>query len=411
MTRGSSLAHQRLQSLMADDGVLIVGGQALTAIAERAEGKPFFVYERAAVESRIAQLRAVLPSRVRLHYAVKANPLPELLKAIGALVDGFDVASAGELRAALAAGVSHSEIGFAGPGKTDDELREALDAKILISVESLNEASRVDAIAGQRGEMARVMARINPDFELRGAGMHMVGRPSPFGMGVDDGESLCRGEFRNLSFEGLHIYAGSQSLDAQAILEMNRATFELAAIFKQNTGCRFKRLNIGGGYGIPYFEHEQPLDLREVGAGLTELSKQYEELLEDVAIVIELGRYMVGEAGYYVSQIVDIKKSHGELFAVTNGGLHHHLANSGNFGQVVRKNFPVVIGNKMSAAPCSRATIVGLLCTPLDIIAKALSVPSLEVGDLVVVCQSGAYAHTASPQKFLSHHEALEFVV
>ena len=170
-------------------------------------------------------------------------------------------------------------------------------------------------------------------------------------------------------------------------------------------------INLGGGFGIPYFSGERRLALTPVGQSLQLLLQQYQVALADIELVIELGRYLVAEAGVYVCQVLDKKVSRGTTYLVCNGGLHHHLANSGNFGQVIRKNYPVAIGNKLSATEQEQVTIVGPLCTPLDIIADKVLLPITEPGDWVVVYQSGAYGPTASPQQFLGHPAVVEVLL
>ncbi len=170
-------------------------------------------------------------------------------------------------------------------------------------------------------------------------------------------------------------------------------------------------LNLGGGFGIPYFPGEQRLDLAPIGANLHAIVERARTDLPEASIVIELGRYLVGEAGIYVTRIIDRKVSRGQVFLVTDGGLNHHLSASGNFGQVIRKNYPVAIGNRMDSAEREIASVVGPLCTPLDLLADRMELPVAQVGDLVVVFQSGAYGASASPQAFLGHPPCVEVLV
>lgn len=403
--------HARMASIERRDGVLVVNGVALTELTGAAGGTPFYAYDRAHVAARVAALRAALPARLRLHYAVKANPLPTLLAHLAGLVDGFDVASAGELRAALAAGMAPAAVSFAGPGKREHELAAALDAGVVVAVESPGEFQRLARMAAGRARPPSVVLRLNPDFSLKRAGMSMAGGPSPFGMDVDQARQLLAAACPpTLDIIGVQVFAGSQSLSAEAILACQEATLALAAELAPLLPGGLRYLNLGGGLGIPYFPGEQPLDLAALGKGLSALAARHADLFATTEVVLELGRYLVGEAGYYVCAVVDVKQSRGRRYAVVDGGLHQHLANSGNLGQVLRRNYPVVAGVERGAAR-QRVTVVGPLCTPLDVVADEVDLPPLAPGDLVVVLQSGAYGASASPTAFLGHPPPVELLV
>ncbi|OPZ02912.1 MAG: L-glutamyl-(BtrI acyl-carrier protein) decarboxylase [Alphaproteobacteria bacterium ADurb.BinA305] len=360
----------------------------------------------------MAQLRAALPAAVKLHYAMKANPMPAVVGLMAGLVDGIDVASAGELKVALDAGAHPAEISFAGPGKRDPELRQAVASRVLVNVESLRELAVLGAASRELGLPARVAVRVNPDFELKGSGMKMGGGPKQFGIDVEQlPEVFARIAAEGLQFEGFHLFAGSQNLRAEAIVEAQRKSFELALRLAAHAPAPVRTLNLGGGFGIPYFPGEQALDLTPIAAGLADIVAEAAQALPEARIVLELGRYLVGEAGVYVCRITDIKVSRGHTYLVTDGGLHHHLSASGNFGQVIRKNYPVAIGNRMDAPPAGEpASVVGPLCTPLDVIADRMPLPAAQIGDLVVVFQSGAYGASASPQAFLGHPQVVEIL-
>lgn len=396
----------------AHDGCLEVGGQSLLRLADRVGQTPFFAYDRRLLDERVALLRRSLPPQVRLHYAIKANPMPALVQYLRPQVDGFDVASAGEMTIALNSGMDPSAIAFAGPGKTDAELRQAVAGGLLIEVESEGETGRLAAIAEGRGYAARAAVRINPDFVLKGAGMRMGGGPQQFGVDAERVPALVRQILASgLQFEGFHIFAGSQNLRADIIADVQRQSVALALRVAEEAGQSLRYLNIGGGLGIPYFPKDEPLDLAQVGDNLRALVETIAAQQPQAEVVMELGRYIVGEAGIYVTRVIDRKESRGQIFLVTDGGLHHQLAASGNFGQVIRRNYPVAIGNKFDAPPTETASVVGCLCTPLDLLADRCELPAAEPGDLVVVFQSGAYGRTASPSAFLSHPAAVEVLV
>jgi diaminopimelate decarboxylase len=269
------------------------------------------------------------------------------------------------------------------------------------------------AIARELGLKARVAVRVNPDFELKGSGMKMGGGPKPFGIDADQVPAVLRtiGADEGLSFEGFHLFAGSQNLRAESICEAQCRSYELALRLAAQAPAPVRSLNLGGGFGIPYFPGEGRLDLSPIGANLQALSARARADLPEAALVIELGRYLVGEAGVYVARVIDRKVSRGHVFLVTDGGLHHHLSASGNFGQVIRKNYPVVIATRMDESARETASVVGPLCTPLDLLADRMELAPAQPGDLVAVFQSGAYGASASPQAFLGHPPCVEVFV
>ena len=393
-------------------GELAIGGRPASALVEQAGGTPLFVYSTELIRRRVADLRAAMPERLRVHYAVKANPYAPLLELMAGLVDGFDIASEGELRMALGAGQDAARISFAGPGKRDAELRAAIVEGVTVNLESAGEARRALAIGEAEGVTPRLAVRVNPDFELRGSGMKMGGGAKPFGVDAAQAPALAREVIAaGAEWRGLHIFAGSQALDAAAIVEMQAGVLDLAAKLAGEIGAPLPRLNMGGGFGIPYFHGDEPLDLAAVGAALGERFADLPAELHGTEFAVELGRYLVGEAGVYLTRIVDRKVSHGATFLVTDGGLHHQLAASGNFGTVVRRNYPLAIASRFTAAPEEEASVVGCLCTPLDRLADQALLPRAEEGDLVAVFCAGAYGASASPAAFLAQGEALEMLV
>ncbi len=393
-------------------GELQVGGIPLSRLAARVGRTPFYAYDRRLLSRRVAELRQALPAAVKLHYAMKANPLPALVGHMAGLVDGIDVASAGELKVALDAGADPREISFAGPGKQIGELRQAVAAGILVNIESFREVGLLAEISAELTLPARVAVRVNPDFELKNSGMKMGGGPKQFGVDAEQVPALLAAiGAAGLAFEGFHLFAGSQNLRAEAIVEAQQKSFELALRLAGAAPGPVRFLNLGGGFGIPYFPGESRLDLAPVGANLATLAERAATALPEAALVIELGRYLVGEAGIYVARVVDRKISRRQVFLVTDGGLHHHLSASGNFGQVLRKNYPAAVGNRMGEGALETASVVGPLCTPLDLLADRLELPAAQPGDLVVVFQSGAYGASASPQAFLGHPAVVEVLV
>ena len=404
--------HAPMTQFAVDGSELMIGGEPVSRLAERVGQTPFYAYDRSVLRSQVVALRNALPAEVKLHYAMKANPMPAVVCFMAGQVDGIDVASAGELKVALDAGADPQEISFAGPGKREIELRQAVASKVLINVESMREVLLLATISNELGLPARVAVRVNPDFELKGAGMKMGGGPKQFGVDVEQMPELLAQIGRSeLGFEGFHLFAGSQNLRAESICEAQNKSFELALRLAEFAPAPVRFLNLGGGFGIPYFPGEARLDLKPIGDNLERLVQRARHELPDVSLVIELGRYLVGEAGVYVARVVDRKVSRGEVFLVSDGGLHHHLSASGNFGQVIRKNYPVTIGNRIGATTREQASVVGPLCTPLDLLAYRMDLPVAEAGDFVVVFQSGAYGASASPHGFLGHPQCIEVLV
>ena len=404
--------HWPMSQFPVVDDCLWVGGMPLTQLAARIGQTPFYAYERRLLDQKMALLRGALPPAIELHYAVKANPMPAVVQHMAGLVDGLDVASLGELRVALDSGTNPSRISFAGPGKRPVELTAAIAAGITVNLESPGELETLARLGQAQGRRPQVAVRINPDFELKTSGMKMGGGPKPFGVDAEQVPALLRriGEL-GLNFQGFHIFTGSQNLRAEAIVEAHDRSFELALRLAAEAPGPLRLLNIGGGFGIPYFPGDRPLDLAPIAANLERWLPVVKARLPQAQVVLELGRYLVGEAGIYVAEVVDRKVSRGHTFLITNGGLHHHLAASGNFGQVIRKNYPVVVGNRVLGTERETVSVVGPLCTPLDILADRMELAKADIGDLIVVFQSGAYGLTASPTAFLGHPPCVEVLV
>lgn len=375
-----------------------------------AQGTPLYVYDFAVIRARIARLRAALPEGVDLHYAIKANPFPPLLRAIAPLVDGMDVASAGELEKVTAV-MTPSSVSFAGPGKRDFELEAAIRADATINLESEGEAGRALAIAGRLGIVPRLAVRVNPDFELRGSGMRMGGRASPFGIDAERVPALVRRLIEaGADWRGFHIFAGSQSLDSAAISESQAATIALAGRLAGEIEAEPPLVNLGGGFGIPYFAGDAPVNVEGIGRSLGQQLARRAPILANSRFAIELGRWLVGEAGIYLARVTDRKVSGGETFLVVDGGLNHHLAATGNFGTVVRRNYPVAVAHRIGEAAEETVSIVGPLCTPLDRLADRIALPRAEIGDIIAIFASGAYGASASPMAFLGHGPAAELL-
>ena len=403
--------HTPIEGFEVIDGELAIGGQRLTRLAARVGSTPFFAYSRALIEQRATHLRGQLPPGVHLHYAIKANPMPAVVHLLAGLTDGLDVASGREMRVALDTGVAPDRVSFAGPGKSQAEIDQAVAAGITLILESERQLEQALQAGRRLGIEPRLALRVNPSFELKGSGMKMGGGPKPFGIDEARVPALAaRIESEGLALVGFHLYSGSQNLSAPALIEAQRLSVELGLALAAPLRRGIRWLNIGGGFGVPYFPGDKALDTAPVLEALAPLAEKTTQA-GDAHLVIELGRYLVASAGVYVARVIDRKESQGQVFLVTDGGLHHHLAASGNFGQVIRKNYPVTIGNRIGQTEVSVQSVVGPLCTPLDLLADRMLMPTAERDDLVVVFQSGAYGPTASPSGFLSHPESIEVLV
>lgn len=404
--------HVPMTQFRTNNNCLLINGRSVLEIAQQLGSTPFYAYDSNLMTEKVQQLRKILPKEIHLHYAMKANPMPAVVQHMANLVDGLDVASQGELEIALQTKTLPKNISFAGPGKRDPELLAAINAGITINIESEGELNRINKIATEINQRPQIAVRVNPDFELKSSGMKMGGGPKPFGIDAECVPAILKKiAVLDCTFRGFHIFSGSQNLRSEAIIEAHNKTFDLAIRLAEFAPSPVELLNIGGGFGIPYFPGETHLDLQPIAENLQRILPEVLNSLPKVEIVTELGRYLVGEAGVYICKIIDKKVSRGHTFLITDGGLHHHLSASGNFGQVIRKNYPVAVANRMNGENKELVSVVGPLCTPLDLLADKVELPIAEPDDLIAVFQSGAYGYSASPQGFLSHPAPMEILV
>jgi diaminopimelate decarboxylase len=394
---------------------LVIGNLPVSQLAE-SYGTPIFVYDQAVLNSKYDSLRAALPKRFSIYYSIKANPCLAVVKHFLGRGCGLEIASAGEFQRGLDAGCAPDRILFAGPGKSQTELELVLSHGIgEIHIESLTEAKRIAAICRTTGRRARVAIRINPAGEAEGGAMRMGGRSAPFGMDeeiLDQVLEMVLAE-PQLDLCGIHLFTGTQILDASVLIGQYRHGLGLARRVVKRLGRPLRTVDFGGGLGIPYFPHEQELNLEALRDGLAILCAEVEHdaNFEGTNFLVEPGRFLAGEAGIYVTRINDIKVSRGKKYLIVDGGMNHHLAASGNLGQTIKRNYPMVLANKLSAPVDETVDIVGPLCTPLDTLARAIKLPNAEIGGLVGIFQSGAYGRSASPLGFLSHPPPAEIWV
>lgn len=393
------------------DGQLVIGGIAVGELAAQF-GTPLFVYDQTVIQQTVARVRETLPADFDLFYSIKANPNAAILRTMVQADCGLEVASAGELHQALAAGCPADRILFAGPGKVDSELSAAIDARIHeIHVESIDEARRIDRLAGDRKCVAAIGLRINP-LEASGGAMRMGGRASPFGIDEEELPAAIAEiqQLEHVRVTGVHLFMATQILDAATLLTQYERAVAIAERVAMAIGHPLQTIDFGGGWGTPYFAHESELDLDQVATGLRDVADQIRRtpLLSAARGLIELGRFLVNESGLYLCRVTSVKISRGKTFAIVDGGMHHHLAASGNLGQTIKRNYPVALVNRLGQPAARAVEVVGPLCTPLDQLGRQLQLPEVRPGDLLGVFQSGAYGRTSSPHGFLSHPSPAE---
>jgi diaminopimelate decarboxylase len=386
---------------------LVIGDVEVSQLAET-YGTPIFIYDRAVFDRKYDALREALPERFSIYYSIKANPSSAVVKHFLSRGCGIEIASVGEFRKALEAGCPAGKILFAGPGKSEAELEYVLSQGIgEIHMESLTEARRITAICRRLGRRARVAIRINPAAEAEGGAMRMGGRPAPFGMDEEILDEVLDTVLAlpELDLGGIHLFTGTQILDAATLHNQYRHGLEIARRVVKRLGRPLRTLDFGGGLGIPYFAHEQELDLDSLRGSLVTLCEEValDPRFEGTQFLVEPGRFLAGEAGVYLTRVRDVKLSRGKKFLIVDGGMNHHLAASGNLGQTIKRNYPIALVNKLTVPPSEAVDIVGPLCTPLDTLARGIVLPPAEIGDLVGIFQSGAYGRSASPVGFLSH--------
>lgn len=391
---------------------LCIGAVPISVLAST-YGTPLFVYDQSVIERKWNWLREALPPRFAIYYSIKANPNQAILKYFIGKGAGLEIASGGEYYQAVSAGCEPGRVVFAGPGKTEAELELVASRGVgEVHVESIREARALDAICRRIGVRVRIAVRVNPGEGAEGGAMRMGGRSAPFGVDEEDLPEVLDAlkSCTSLDLHGVHMFSGTQILDAVILANQYRNGLRIARQVAAHHGRPLHTIDFGGGLGIRYFPHEQELDLGKLKIALQDLVQvvQGDEFLSKAQLLVEPGRYLVGECGLYIARIIDIKISRRKKFLIIDGGMNHQLAASGNLGQTIKRNYPIAILNKISKPAEEVVDVVGPLCTPLDCLARNVTVPSAEVGDWIGVFQSGAYGRSASPLGFLSHQSPPE---
>lgn len=396
----------------ADDGMLLIGGQRADELIAEAGGTPLFVYDNNIVGSQITRFRAAMPSGIKLFYSVSANPYGELLQFIGRYVEGFRLVSGGEMERLQKAELGGIPMTFAGPGKSDAELEQAILGGATISLESHGEAERAIRTAERLGIKPKLAVRVDPPFEICDDGSERSMAPNPFGFDADDAPAVIRDLIEaGVEFCGIQIFTGSQWLDADALIKVHKQTIELAGKIADAVGIRLCDLNLGGGFGTPCLQGQEPLDIDKIARALNDSICAASNLLATTCVSIELGRWLVAEAGVYLSRVIEKKESAGRTFLITDGGGHHLIGATGPFGEPPRRNHPIAVANRFGAPVAGAVTVTGCLCTPFDVLGDDVGLPAAEPGDLIAVFCAGAYGLTASPQAWESRPPAREIMV
>lgn len=396
-------------------GELVIENLPLREILKQYD-TPLYVYSSKAMDEKWQALHNMLPVEFLIYYSMKANPNPALIRHFLSHGSGLEVASGGELYLAMKAGCVPENILFAGPGKRESELEFALSHDIgEIHSESLLEIQRIRVICHRLKRRARIAVRVNPDSGAQGGAMRMGGKAAPFGLDEEQLDHVLDQIMADemLDFRGLHFYVGTQILDASVLSTQYREALKIAERVAARMQRPLSRVDFGGGLGIPYFSGDAEIDLEKLGQEIQVLMREIRSKPAFVGtqFVLEPGRYLVGDAGVYIVKVNDIKISRTKTFLVVDGGMNHHLAASGNLGQVIKRNFPTAVLNRLSEPLCEKVDIVGPLCTPLDVLARDVEVPTVKVGDWIGIFQSGAYARSASPLGFLSYPSPAEVLV
>jgi diaminopimelate decarboxylase len=396
----------------ADNGQLMIGGYPSDELIAEAGGTPLFVYDNNIVGAQVARFKGAMPDGIGLHYSVTANPYEPLLEFLGRYVDGFRVVSFGELKRLQDARLAGIPINFAGPGKLDAELEAAVKAGATISVESEGEAGRAIRAAGKVGVQPRISVRVTPPFAIEGGSVSIGSRASPFGVDAERVPSLVQGLVEaGVDWRGLHMFAGEQCLDADALSKIHGVTVAQAGDIAEAIGLPIPELNLGSGFDVACRPGDEPLDIDRVAAALNRTLCSAPALLATTRFTIELGRWLVGESGVYLTRVVDRTESFGRTFLTTDGGGHHLIGATGSLGERAIANFPIAVANRFGEAADEEVTVTGCLCTPFDLLGDEVALPRTEVGDLIAVFCAGAYGLSASPQAWESRPLAREMLV
>ena len=395
-----------------ESGHLLIGGSRAADLVAEAGGTPLFVYDNNIVGAQIARFKGAMADGVALHYSVTANPYEPLLEFLGRYVDGFRIVSSGELKLLQQARLAGIPMNFAGPGKRDEELEAAVKAGATISIESEGEARRAIGAAERVGICPKIAVRVTPPFTMEDGRVTLVCSASPFGVDAERVPALVAGLIEaGTDWRGLHMFTGAQCLDADALAEVHRLTIAQAGELAEAIDAPIPELNLGSGFDVACRAGEESLDIDKVARALNQTLCNTPRLLATTRFTIELGRWLVAEAGVYLTRVLDRTESCGQTFLTTDGGGHHLIGATGGLGERGRANYPIAVANRFGAAPEEQVTVTGCLCTPFDVLGDEVGLPHADVGDLIAIFCAGAYGLSASPLAWESRPLAREILV
>lgn len=377
---------------------------------------PCYVYFVDDVLTEARRVRQALGSRFDISFAIKSNPNIHVIRALRAAVDGVDASSGGEIERALQAGWPSDAISFSGPAKRRSELERAVAGGCgQVVCESVAELAALDALAAAAGRRVRVLVRINPVKLPARFGAGMGGRSSQFGIDEEMlGEVLpVHQSWSHLELVGFHVYSGTNSLDEDAIAENFAIMADLFRRAAVTARIHPQQLVFGAGFGIPYHAGQRPLALEALAPRIIATADDLRGSpeLRHTRLILEMGRFLIGTSGYFLTQVVNVKESRGKSIALCDGGFNNHLAACGLMGSVIRRNWPMWNITASPSAPRRVHQVAGPLCTTIDTLASDVELPALGIGDILAVGSSGAYGLTASPIHFISHPVPREYMV
>ncbi|WP_299774191.1 hypothetical protein [uncultured Tateyamaria sp.] len=387
-------------------------------LAERVSqefGTPAFVYNANYLRSNFNALRQKLSPAIDLLYSLKANPNAAIVDCLRSCGAGAEVSSRAELHTAIRVGIDPKNIIFVGPAKCEDEIADSIRfgifAIVAESAQELDEIQRQAEASGTK-QAVNVMLRVNPDFKTSGSGLTMSGKPRQFGIDVEQVPDL-REQLDMLSLVrviGFHVYMGTRYLDAEPIIENTENILSLAERLAGDLGIEIEAVDVGGGFGVPYFDNEKMLDVPKLAKGVNAAVAQFRRCHPDTRVIIELGRYLSAGSGALLTSVRYVKESRGETFAIADGGTNLHMAAVG-LGGFAKRSFPIVNMSRSTSESTQETTLTGPLCTPSDTMARKTNLGEVTEGDIIGVLCSGAYGPSASPTGFLSHGYPNEVLV
>lgn len=371
-------------------------------------GTPIFIYDYNKIEEQCKKLQRIFSHKADIYYSMKANPTIGICQVINRFIKQVEISSLGELYCAFKAGFKTKNILFSGPGKKIRDLEIAVRHKVKISIESVEEMRILNEICKHNQTEADVLVRINPDFNHLSRSIIMTGISSQFGIDTDDFQDIINIiDRKHINLLGISVYLGSQILDEDTIIKNSEDIINLALNLRDKYQYKLKEINLGGGFGISYFDKSE-LNVSKLEKGFKELLNKYNDSLKDINLIFESGRYIVADCGMYLTKILYKKVSKGKNYLICDGGLNHILGSS-YYNREIRDNYPINVFNKEGET--DEYYIAGPLCTPKDIFGRKAMIVKPDIGDYICVNKVGAYGLTFSPIRFISHLTPAEVLV